>query len=66
MGKLSKKDLQPHLNVHQGIPPTTSILAFEPIQRVLVVASLYVILTTFVYTFANKSSLYDDEQFCII
>jgi hypothetical protein len=27
---------------------------------------LYVILTTFVYPFANKSALYDDEQFCII
>jgi hypothetical protein len=63
---LSEKNFQPCLNVHQGIPPTTSILAFEHIQRVLVVASLYVILTTFVYPFTNKFGLYDDEQFCII
>ncbi len=66
MGRLSKKNLQPHLSVHQGIPPTTSILAFEPVQHVFVVASLCVILTTFVYPFANKFALYDDEQFCII
>ncbi len=66
VGRLSKEDLQPRLSVHQGIPATASILAFEPVQRVLAVASLYVILTTFVYPFANKSALYDDEQFCII
>jgi syntaxin-binding protein 5 len=43
VGRLSKEDLQPHLSVHQGIPATASILAFEPVQRVLAVASLYVI-----------------------
>jgi hypothetical protein len=40
VGRLSKEDLQPHLSVHQGIPATASILAFEPVQRVLAVASL--------------------------
>jgi hypothetical protein len=61
VGRLSKKDLQPRFNVHQGIPPTTFLLAFESVQHVLVVASLYVILTTFVYPFTNKSIMYDDE-----
>jgi hypothetical protein len=40
VGRLSKEDLQPRLSVHQGIPATASILAFEPVQRVLAVASL--------------------------
>ncbi|CAK9192647.1 unnamed protein product [Sphagnum jensenii] len=40
VGRLSKEDLQPRLSVHQGIPATASILAFEPVQRVIAVASL--------------------------
>ncbi|CAM6044887.1 unnamed protein product [Sphagnum compactum] len=40
VGRLSKEDLQPRLSLHQGIPATASILAFEPVQRVLAVASL--------------------------
>jgi hypothetical protein len=39
-GKLTLEQLQIRAVGHEGVPAAASILAFEPIQRVLAVASL--------------------------
>lgn len=38
--KLAAADLDPRIVVHYGIPSTASILAFDPIQRLLAVGTL--------------------------
>lgn len=39
-GELTLEQLQLRVVGHEGVPASASILAFEPIQRVLAVASL--------------------------
>ncbi|KAK3229097.1 hypothetical protein Dsin_000978 [Dipteronia sinensis] len=39
-GILTMKDLDPRVTVHYGIPSTASVLAFDPIQRLLAVGTL--------------------------
>ncbi|KAK3229164.1 hypothetical protein Dsin_001045 [Dipteronia sinensis] len=39
-GILIMKDLDPRVTVHYGIPSTASVLAFDPIQRLLAVGTL--------------------------
>ncbi|TXG50110.1 hypothetical protein EZV62_025985 [Acer yangbiense] len=40
-GSLTRKDLDPRVTVHYGIPSTASVLAFDPVQRLLAVGTLY-------------------------
>lgn len=44
-GTLTEEQLNLRLSAHYGLPRTASILAFDPIQRLLAVASLYVRLS---------------------
>ncbi|TXG50105.1 hypothetical protein EZV62_025980 [Acer yangbiense] len=39
-GSLTRKDLDPRVTVHYGIPSTASVLAFDPVQRLLPVGTL--------------------------
>ncbi|CAL5322708.1 unnamed protein product [Camellia sinensis] len=39
-GSVTLKDLDPRVSVHFGIPSTASILAFDPIQRLLAIGTL--------------------------
>ncbi|XP_058207273.1 uncharacterized protein LOC131320562 isoform X1 [Rhododendron vialii] len=39
-GSVTSKDLDPRVAVHCGIPSTASILAFDPIQRLLAIGTL--------------------------
>ncbi|KAK0583062.1 hypothetical protein LWI29_032978 [Acer saccharum] len=39
-GSLTRKDLDPRVTVHYGIPFTASVLAFDPVQRLLAVGTL--------------------------
>ncbi|KAH7548383.1 hypothetical protein JRO89_XS14G0111900 [Xanthoceras sorbifolium] len=39
-GSLIAEDLDPRLTVHYGIPSTASVLAFDPVQRLLAVGTL--------------------------
>lgn len=52
-GGLTSEKLHPRVVGHQGVPATASILAFEPTQRVLAVASLYVNLNIFFMKFSE-------------
>ncbi|KAK1571863.1 hypothetical protein Q3G72_024193 [Acer saccharum] len=40
-GSLTWKDLDPRVTVHYGIPFNASVLAFDPVQRLLAVGTLY-------------------------
>lgn len=39
-GDLTKEDLDPRIAIHYGIPSTASVLAFDPIQRLLAIGTL--------------------------
>ncbi|KAK0583542.1 hypothetical protein LWI29_038019 [Acer saccharum] len=39
-GSLTRNDLDPRVTVHYGIPSTASVLAFDPVQRLLAVGTL--------------------------
>lgn len=39
-GNLEAKDIEFQTHVHYGIPSTASILAFDPIQRLLAIGTL--------------------------
>ncbi|XP_043724332.1 uncharacterized protein LOC122671267 isoform X2 [Telopea speciosissima] len=39
-GSVTSVDLDPHIALHYGIPSTASILAFDPIQRLLAIGTL--------------------------
>ncbi|KAI4353370.1 hypothetical protein L6164_002328 [Bauhinia variegata] len=39
-GSLKSSDLDPGISVHYGIPSTASVLAFDPIQRLLAIGTL--------------------------
>lgn len=39
-GGVALTDLDPHVAVHYGIPPSASILAFDPFQRLLAIGTL--------------------------
>lgn len=39
-GSVALTDLDPRVAVHYGIPPSASILAFDPIQRILAIGTL--------------------------
>ena len=55
-GGLTPELLHPRVIGHQGVPATASILGFEPTQRVLAVASLYVNLH--IFSRGNFSEVY--------
>lgn len=39
-GDLKKTDLDPHIQIHFGVPNTASILAIDPIQQLLAIGTL--------------------------
>ena len=39
-GSLKSSDLDPRIAIHYGIPSTASVLAFDPIQRLLAIGTL--------------------------
>ena len=39
-GDLTTEDLDPRIAVHYGVPSTASVLAFDPIQRLLAIGTL--------------------------
>ncbi|KAL5710191.1 hypothetical protein ACHQM5_020785 [Ranunculus cassubicifolius] len=39
-GNMASSDLDPQLSLHYGVPSTASILAFDPIQRLLAIGTL--------------------------
>ena len=55
-GGLQGSELDPRIVIHYGIPSTASVLAFDPIQRLLAIGtlsvlSLYLILLLIVIIF---------------